>query len=155
EPPLAPPAERGEPLAHLAALADAAAAPYAALVRAQVAPGDVCVVIGASVRGRFAVAIAGALGAHPFAIDADAARRQAAIDAGARAALDGAAVDAAGALDAIHAQAAALGAAAVELKVIETTGTGAGRLRAVALAAAGGTAALLDGGGADDLAAPL
>src|SRR5436190_1026208 len=47
EPPLWP---DGTSLASLAALPDAAATPYAAIVRAQVAPGDVCVILGAGVR---------------------------------------------------------------------------------------------------------
>lgn len=135
-----------------AALADAAAAPYGGLVAAQLAPGDVVVVIGGGVRGRFACAIAKALGAHPAILDRDAARRAA---AGARFQLDGAALDPAGARRTLEAEARVAGIERFELKVIETTGTAAGRRRAVALVEAGGTAALLGDGDGGEVTAPL
>jgi threonine dehydrogenase-like Zn-dependent dehydrogenase len=55
----------------MAALADAAAAPYGALVRAGLAPGETLVVIGDGPRARFARLIAAALGAHASQLDPD------------------------------------------------------------------------------------
>jgi 6-hydroxycyclohex-1-ene-1-carbonyl-CoA dehydrogenase len=138
----------GEELWRLAALADAAAAPYGALTRAGVAPGELVVVVGAGARGAFAVALARALGAWPVVVEADAARAARAIDLGARAVIspelapDEARV-------AVEREAAAAGVRAYAWKLVETTATAAGRLRALAMLPAGGTAALLDGG--DDL----
>jgi threonine dehydrogenase-like Zn-dependent dehydrogenase len=60
EPPLWP---AGVELWQMAALADAALAPYTALSRAGVGPGDSVVVVGRDARACFAVAIAGAKGA--------------------------------------------------------------------------------------------
>ena len=149
DPPLDPPEE----LWRMAALADAAAAPYGAIVRAQLAPGDLCIVIGGGVRGRFAIAIARAKGAHVAVLDGDPDRRALAVAAGARFALDGAALDAAGARDQLFGEARAAGIETVELKVIETTSTGAARRRAVALLGDGGVAALLaDGDGVSPIA---
>lgn len=67
DPPLWP---DGVELWQLAALADAALAPYTALSRAGVGPGDTVVVLGDDARARFAVAIAAAKGAK--ASDGDA-----------------------------------------------------------------------------------
>jgi threonine dehydrogenase-like Zn-dependent dehydrogenase len=66
EPPLWPPASDGneEQLWRLAALADAAAGPWAALARAGVGPGDSVVVVGTHARAQFAAAIAAAKGAR-------------------------------------------------------------------------------------------
>ena len=60
EPPLWP---EGAELWQLAALADAALAPYTALSRAGVGPSDRVLVVGSDVRARFAAAIAVAKGA--------------------------------------------------------------------------------------------
>jgi threonine dehydrogenase-like Zn-dependent dehydrogenase len=53
----------------LAALADAAAAPYGALVRAGLAPGDTLLIIGDGPRARFAERIAAAIGAQAPRLD--------------------------------------------------------------------------------------
>lgn len=148
------PLDPAEPLWRMAALADAAAAPYGAIVRAQLAPGDLCIVVGGGVRGRFAAAIARAKGAHVAVLDADPERRALALASGARFALDGEALDADGARARLFEEARAAGAESVELKVIETTSTAAGRRRALALLGDGGVAALLsDGDGASPTAA--
>jgi threonine dehydrogenase-like Zn-dependent dehydrogenase len=63
EPPLWPALPEDE-LWRLAALADAAAAPYGALVQAGLAPGDTLVIVGDGPRARFARLIAHALGAR-------------------------------------------------------------------------------------------
>jgi threonine dehydrogenase-like Zn-dependent dehydrogenase len=67
EPPLWP---DGVELWQLAALADAALAPYTALSRAGVGPSDTVVVIGDDARAHFALAIAAAKGAKAIAGDA-------------------------------------------------------------------------------------
>jgi threonine dehydrogenase-like Zn-dependent dehydrogenase len=159
EPPLWPPDDGTDDrhrLARLAALPDAAATPYAALVRAQVAPGDACVVVGGNVRARFAIALLRARGAFAAAIDGDPARRELARAAGAQIVLEPEAGPEA-LREAIVAAAAAGGAPPAELKVIECTGVAAGRALCVELLAAGGTGVLLPSGdgGDGDLSAPL
>jgi threonine dehydrogenase-like Zn-dependent dehydrogenase len=67
EPPLWP---EGAELWQLAALADAALAPYTALSRAGVGPSDRVVVVGSDARARFAAAIVAAKGAK--LVDGDA-----------------------------------------------------------------------------------
>jgi D-arabinose 1-dehydrogenase-like Zn-dependent alcohol dehydrogenase len=69
EPPLWP---EGAELWQLAALADAALAPYTALSRAGVGPGDRVVVVGDDGRARFAAAIAAAKGATVERVGHDA-----------------------------------------------------------------------------------
>jgi threonine dehydrogenase-like Zn-dependent dehydrogenase len=63
EPPLWPEALAPDELWQLAALADAALAPYTALSRAGVGPSDRVVIVGRDARARFAAAIAAAKGA--------------------------------------------------------------------------------------------
>lgn len=70
EPPLWP---EGAELWQLAALADAALAPYTALARAGVGPGDTVIVVGHDARARFAVALVEAKGARAVADDGSAA----------------------------------------------------------------------------------
>ena len=71
EPPLWP---DGAELWQLAALADAALAPYSALSRAGVGPSDRVVVVGSDARARFAVAIIAAKGAKLVSLDEAGAR---------------------------------------------------------------------------------
>jgi 6-hydroxycyclohex-1-ene-1-carbonyl-CoA dehydrogenase len=96
-----------------AALADAAAAPFAALARAGLSPGDRVAVIGDGPRAVLAAAIAKAKGGRADMVDSS--------------------------------QAPALSDAEI---VLETTGSAAGRHRALAMLADGGTAVLLDSPGA-------
>jgi len=159
EPPLWPAALDGNPdvadsdgLWRLAALADAAAAPYGALMRAGIGPGELVVVVGGGVRGAFAVAIARAKGAHPVLVDASPARRERAAALGARFAVDGALAPTQ-LREALAREAAALGLPLSGAKLLETTATAQGRAIALALLGDGGTAVLLDGG--DQTAAPL
>jgi threonine dehydrogenase-like Zn-dependent dehydrogenase len=101
-----------------AALADAAAAPFSALARAGVAPGDGVAVIGDGPRAVLATAIARAKGARPFFADSAGAPEEAAAEI-----------------------------------VLETTGSSAGRHRALAMLGPGATAVFLDGPG-EQLAVP-
>jgi threonine dehydrogenase-like Zn-dependent dehydrogenase len=74
EPPLWPAGSDGdEELWRLAALADAAAGPWAALARAGVGPGDTVIVVGTDARAHFAAAIATAKGARVILDDGTAA----------------------------------------------------------------------------------
>jgi threonine dehydrogenase-like Zn-dependent dehydrogenase len=141
EPPLG---RAGEPLWRLAALADAAAAPFGALVRAGIGPGELLVVIGGGVRGRFACAIGRAKGAVPLVVDGDERRRARALETGARFALD-TTLPPEATRDEAERLAAAAGLPTSGYKLVETTGTAAGRQRALGMLPDGGTAALLDG----------
>ena len=80
-------------LEELAVVADAVTTPYQALRRAELAAGDLAVVIGVGGIGTFAVQVARALGAEIAAIDIAAARREAAASLGARWTFDPAAAD--------------------------------------------------------------
>jgi 6-hydroxycyclohex-1-ene-1-carbonyl-CoA dehydrogenase len=145
EPPLWPASLPREEQWRLAALADAAAAPYGALSRAGLGPGEVVVILGGGPRGAFAIAIAKAKGAHPILIDARPSRRDRALRLGARAVLEnGASPEAERA--AIAKMTAELSAPSQGLLLLETTGSASGRERALSLVSEGGTAVLLDGG---------
>jgi len=145
DPPLWPAALSDGDLWQLAALADAAATPYGALVRLGVAPAELVVVIGGGPRGAFTVALAAALGAHPVLVDSNAARAARARELGARFTVDGdRAPDET--RDDIERQAAALGIVVSGYKIVETSAGAIGRLRAVSMLPDGGAAALLDGG---------
>jgi D-arabinose 1-dehydrogenase-like Zn-dependent alcohol dehydrogenase len=76
EPPLWP---DGEPLWRLAALADAALAPYTALARAGVGPSDTVIVVGSDARAHFGAAIAAAKGASVTVDDGTLERRAGAV----------------------------------------------------------------------------
>jgi 6-hydroxycyclohex-1-ene-1-carbonyl-CoA dehydrogenase len=65
---------RGLDLAALSVVADAISTPYQAIVRSELAPGDLAVVVGAGGVGGFAVQIAAALGATAVAIDTNRER---------------------------------------------------------------------------------
>ena len=146
EPPLWP-AGAGVPLElwQLAALADAVAAPYGALVRAGLSPNELVVVIGGGPRALFAVAVAQALGAHAAVVTSHAGEAERARALGARVV-----TDADGAPEETRATveraAEALGIATVAYKILETTASAAGRHRALAMAPEGGTVLFLDGG---------
>ncbi|HZS40175.1 MAG TPA: zinc-binding dehydrogenase [Polyangia bacterium] len=150
EPPLWP---DGEELWRMAALADAAAAPYAALVRAGLAPGDPAVVIGGGARGAFTIAIARAKGAHPVIVDGDARLRERALGLGAAFALDAALAPDEARAD-FERQARERGLRVEGTKILETTGTAAGRYRAIAMLPDGATAVLLDGSRGEPAPAP-
>jgi hypothetical protein len=108
EPPLWP---EGAELWQLAALADAALAPYSALCRAGVGPGDTVVLVGRDARAHFAAALAAAKGAKVT------------IDDGAAAPTDGAFVLATGAAD--RTRALALLAPGVTLMLLDGDSDGA------------------------------
>jgi threonine dehydrogenase-like Zn-dependent dehydrogenase len=100
----------GAELWQAAALPDAAATPFAALMRAGIAPGDRVAILGRGARAALAAAIVRAKGAQPVEIDSLAAPEETAAEV-----------------------------------VLETTGSSAGRHRALAMLAPGATAVFLDG----------
>jgi len=137
-PPLWPADWAPDDLWRAAALADAASAPYAALSRAGLGPGEQLVVIGGGPRAILACAIARAKGAHPSAV-AEATHAELLRAAGA---------------ESVHDSALAPSQITVAADVIlETTGSAAGRHRALALLPPGGCAVFLDG--PDGLAAAV
>ena len=68
------PVPEGNDLAALSVIADAVSTPYQAILRADVAEGDLAVFVGAGGVGGFGVQIAAALGATVVALDIDDAR---------------------------------------------------------------------------------
>jgi len=67
-------AASGLQLADLSVLGDAVSTAYQSIVRAELAPGELAIVVGAGGVGSFAVQIARSLGAHVIALDIDEAR---------------------------------------------------------------------------------
>jgi threonine dehydrogenase-like Zn-dependent dehydrogenase len=139
----------------LAALADAAAAPYGGLIRAGLQPGELTIIVGGGPRGAFGVALALALGAHPAVLATSEAEAERARRLGARivVTLPGAdavpgssPMDPASVRATIDAEAAALGVGCFGAKVLETTASAPGRHFALGLSAAGDSVLLLDGG---------
>ena len=64
----------GYALAELSVIADAVSTPFQAIVRSELAPGDLAIVVGVGGVGTYAVQIAAALGARVVAIDVDGVR---------------------------------------------------------------------------------
>jgi 6-hydroxycyclohex-1-ene-1-carbonyl-CoA dehydrogenase len=81
-------AASGVELAELSVIADAASTAYQAIVRAELAPNDVAVFVGAGGVGGFGVQIARALGANVVALDVSAARLGKLADFGASLTID-------------------------------------------------------------------
>jgi 6-hydroxycyclohex-1-ene-1-carbonyl-CoA dehydrogenase len=138
EPPLWPESASAVEPWQLAAVGDALAAPFGALMRIGVEPGAPLVVVGRGARALAAAAIGVAKGATVIALvdDGDAAARMSA--AGARPLVE----------DSPEALTAAAREAEVSLascRVIETSGSPSGRARALAIAPRGATVALVDG----------
>ncbi|HEY7958195.1 MAG TPA: alcohol dehydrogenase catalytic domain-containing protein [Polyangia bacterium] len=147
EPPLWPSAlEPAIELWQLAALADAASAPYGALLRSGLGPGELVVILGGGIRGAFAIALARSLGAHAAVIESDPARGERARALGALCVIESERSP-----DEIHDQLASfsapLGLADHGYKILETTGAFESRNRALALLPDGGTAAFLEPSG--------
>jgi threonine dehydrogenase-like Zn-dependent dehydrogenase len=133
EPPLWPSDWDASQLWRAAALADAASTPYAALARAGLGPGDWLAVIGDGARAVLACAIARAKGAQSVAISSGDPVKDEQLT------LAGAAV-----LSAASAP-SELSLPGIPEVVLETTGSSAGRHRALAMLPPGATALFLDG----------
>lgn len=129
-----------------AALADALLQPFAALLRAGQGAGGLCTVLGGGSRAAMAVVVARALGCQAVVLCPDAAQRAQLLEPpyAALAALDPLALDPDAARARLRELASGAGLLPHGLTLIETSGSDAGRARALAMLEAGGTAILLD-----------
>lgn len=149
EPPLYQPAVEADALWRYAALSDALAAPHAGLLRAGIHTGELCVIYsgpGTGFRAAAALLVLKALGCPAVVLSAEAALRERLLAApyDALAALDPATSDDADLRAALRELATGAGVPDHGLCLLETTGTDAGRARALALVERGGTVVLLD-----------
>lgn len=146
EPPFVPATPAPDSWWRYAALSDALLAPYSGLVRVGQSPGGLCVVLGGGARAAAAVLVIRALGCQAVVLcpRADERERLCAPPFGALAALDPAAHDSESARRTLRELAAGAGLLPHGLTHLETTGSDAGRARALGLLEAGGVALLLD-----------
>jgi 6-hydroxycyclohex-1-ene-1-carbonyl-CoA dehydrogenase len=134
---------KGYDLAELSVIADAVTTPYMAIRRADVKPGDLCIVIGVGGVGGYGVQIASALGATVVAIDIDDAKLEKLGQHGAKYVINS------GGKDARAVQKEVRGLAKQEKlprygwKVFEMSGTGAGQDAAFALLSFAGKLAVV------------
>jgi 6-hydroxycyclohex-1-ene-1-carbonyl-CoA dehydrogenase len=133
----------GHEIAHLAVIAHAVTAPYQALLRARVAPGDPVVIIGAGGIGIFAVQMAAARGARVLAVDKLESRSRRAGQYGAVAGVCTAGLPEEVAREAILETATAEGLAPDGWKVFEMSGTSSGQTLAFSLVGPAGTLGLV------------
>lgn len=156
EPPFVASALEPAALWPYAAVADGLLAPYSGLVRAGVTPGTLCVVLGGGVRAALCAVVIRALGgvAVACAPRADEREELLAPPYHAHAALDPIALDPDAARARVREIAAAAGLPVHGAVLIETTGSDAGRARALGMSEAGGTVILLSRGHALEDGAP-
>ena len=146
EPPFIAATPLPETLWRYAAISDALLAPYSGLVRVGQSPGGLCVVLGGGSRAAAAVLVIRALGCQAVVLNPSAQERErlGAPPYSALAALDPAEHDAESARRFLRELATASGLLPHGLTHVETTGSDAGRARALGLLEAGGIAVLLD-----------
>jgi len=123
----------GLDLAALAVVADAVSTPFQAIVRNEVAPGDVAVFVGAGGIGGFGVQIAAARGAAVVAIDVNEGRLEAMARHGAALTLNPTGLDPKQLRRRVRAFAEERGAPTWRTHIFETSGTPAGQLTAFGL----------------------
>jgi len=123
----------GLDLAALAVVADAVSTPYQAIVRSQLAPGDLAVWVGAGGVGGFGVQIAAALGATVVAIDIDDTRLERLTRHGAALTLNAARGDAKALRKALREFGDAHGIPTWRTKIFEASGQPAGQALAFGL----------------------
>ena len=148
EPPFVATAPEPAALWPYAAVSDGLLAPYSGLVRAGVTPGTLCIVLGGGVRAALCAVVVRALGgvAVVCAPRADEREQLLAPPYHAHAALDPSALDPDAARAQVRELAAAAGLPVHGAVLIETTGSDAGRARALGMSEAGGTVILLSRG---------
>lgn len=129
----------GIDLTALSVIADAVSTPYQAIVRADVAPGDVAVWVGAGGVGGFGVQISAALGAHVVAIDIDEARLATLSGHGAALTFNSAKEDARSIRKALRKFCEQVGAPSWRLRIFESSGHPAGQALAFGLLGHGAT----------------
>jgi hypothetical protein len=143
-----------------AALSNALAEPHSALLRAGIAPGDLCVILGGGLRAACAALVLGALGAQSMVLCSDEASLTGLMAApfSVGAAIDSRGLDPDGGRQAIAEQAAAWDIGPHGFFLLETSGTDGGRARALSMATAADVVILLDRearSAADGMAAPV
>jgi 6-hydroxycyclohex-1-ene-1-carbonyl-CoA dehydrogenase len=133
----------GHELWELAVVSDAVSTPFQAVRRAEVAAGELVVVVGAGGIGIHAVQIAAAVGAAVIALDVDPLKLEQARRAGARATVDAKGVSARELRSKVRTEAESLGAPSFRWKIFETSGTRAGQETAYGLLSYGATLAVV------------
>jgi 6-hydroxycyclohex-1-ene-1-carbonyl-CoA dehydrogenase len=137
-------AAAGLTLAQVSIVADALTTPYQAVRRAEVAPGDLAVVVGVGGVGGYCAQIARAFGAAVVAVDVDARKLEAARrDGGAALALNARELDAKALKKAIADFAKSSGLRSTEWKIFECSGTAPGQSTAFGLLVHGATLAVV------------
>lgn len=126
-------------LADLSVVADAVTTPYQAVIRAEVKPGTLAVVIGIGGVGGYAVQIAAASGATVVAVDVDAAKLDAVGRYGAALTLNAREMDGRALKAAIQNLARERALPQTEWTIFECSGTAAGQQTAWSLLVHGGT----------------
>ena len=117
----------GYQLSDLSVIADAVTTPYQAIVRSELKPGDLAVVIGVGGVGTYCVQVAAALGAHVIAIDVDQAKLDGVADYGAGLTINSAEVDFKALKGQVKAQAKEWGVAGHSWKIYECSGHPSGQ----------------------------
>lgn len=114
-------------LADLSVIADAVTTPYQAIVRSELKPGDLAVVIGVGGVGTYCVQVAAAFGAHVIAIDVDQAKLDGVADYGAGLTINSADIDFKALKGQVKAQAKEWGIAGHSWKIYECSGHPSGQ----------------------------
>lgn len=123
----------GRNLARLAVCADAASTAYAAVRRAEIAPGDFAIFVGAGGVGGFGVQFARAAGARTLAIDVSRERLDLLAANGAERTLDATGMDPKAVKAAVRELAKGASVDPACWRIFETSGTAAGQATAFAL----------------------
>lgn len=138
------PADTGElKLAHLSVIADAITTPYQALLRADVKPGDLGIVVGVGGIGTYMVQHLKNAGAVVVAIDVDQGKLENARMMGAQYLVDAAGMGEGEVKKAVRALVKEKGLRTYGWKVFETSGTASGQRSAFALLSFAGTLAIV------------
>lgn len=117
----------GYQLSDLSVIADAVTTPYQAIVRSELKPGDLAIVIGVGGVGTYCVQVAAALGAHVVAIDVDQSKLDSVADHGAGLTINSAEVDFKALKGQVKAQAKEWGIAGHSWKIYECSGHPSGQ----------------------------
>jgi 6-hydroxycyclohex-1-ene-1-carbonyl-CoA dehydrogenase len=127
----------------LAVVSDALTTPFQAVRSAGVSEGDLAIVIGVGGIGTHCVQVAAAAGAKVLAIDVDPDKLEAAVEAGAFAAIDSTDLSTKELKGAVKSEVKAVGGPKVLWKIFETSGTKGGQQTAFSLLGFGATLAVV------------
>ncbi|MCK6439045.1 MAG: 6-hydroxycyclohex-1-ene-1-carbonyl-CoA dehydrogenase [Planctomycetes bacterium] len=133
----------GYELAELSVIADAVTTPYQSIVRSNLKPGEVAIVIGTGGIGTYGVQIAKAFGAHVVAVDINDEKLTALRDYGASVTFNCAGKDAGQSKKAIREMVKQAGLPDFGWKIFEMSGTAAGQELAFNLIPPAGTMAVV------------